>query len=151
MVGRLGSSAGALPVDVVDGFVDAVVLSLPEVVLSGVRRFMVGRSGSSAGVELAAGVLAGVGDVPESAVPEPDVSEVRRFMVGRSGSVLVVPDVVVVSGLLWSLPPEDAGSVGFEPKWGRFGSAEAVMTGRVFEGFRAVAVFRGAERGLTLP
>jgi hypothetical protein len=118
---------------------------------------MVGRSGSSAGVEpVAVGVLDAVGDVPEfdvpeSDVPEPDVSEVRRFMVGRSGSVLVVPDVVVVSGLLWSLPPEDAGSVGFEPKWGRFGSAEAAMAGRVFDGFRAVAVFRGAERGLTLP
>jgi hypothetical protein len=77
-----------------------VVVSLPEEAVSGVRRFMVGRSGSSAGAEpVSAGVLDAVVDVPE-----PDVSEPRRFMVGRSGSplvgVLVVLEEVVVSGLL---------------------------------------------------
>ena len=95
------SAVVLLPVDVVDG-VDAVVVSLPEVVPSGVRRFMVGRSGSSAGVEP---VLVGaVVEVPEPDVSELDASEVRRFIVGRSGSALVeelvVLDVVVVSGLL---------------------------------------------------
>jgi hypothetical protein len=149
MVGRLGSSAGVLPVDV-----DAVV-SLRDGVLSGVWRFMVGRSGSSAGVEpVSAGVLDVVVDVPE-----PEASGLRRFMVGRLGSSLVeglvVLEVVVSglvwSGLVWSLPLEEAVSVGLEPKWGRFGSAEAVMTGRFFDGLRAVVVLRGAERGLTLP
>jgi len=156
MVGRLGSSAGVLPVDVVDGAVDPVVVSLlPEEVASGVRRFMVGRSGSSAGFELvSAGVLDVVDDVPELDGSELDGSEVRRFMVGRSGSALV--DVVVVldvvaSGLLWSLPLVEAVSPGFEPKCGRFGSVEVVRTGTVFDGFKAVVVFRGAERGLTLP
>jgi hypothetical protein len=134
MVGRSGSSAEVLP----SGVVDAVlVVSLPEEVVSGVRRFMVGRSGSSAGFELVSvGVLDVVVDVPED-VPELDGSEldgseVRRFMVGRSGSALVDVLVVldaVVSGLLvdwgavlagvgfvWSLPLEDAVSPGFEPK-----------------------------------
>ena len=76
--------------------VDAVVVSLPEEALSGVRRFMVGRSGSSAGVEVLLVVGAG------SAVVLDAVSEPRRFMVGRSGSVddvLVVLDAVVASGL----------------------------------------------------
>jgi hypothetical protein len=156
MVGRSGSSAGVLPVDVVD----AVVVSLPEEEASGVRRFMVGRSGSSAGFELVSvGVLEAVVDVPELDVPELDGSEldgseVRRFIVGRSGSALVDVVVVldvVVSGLLWSLPLEEAVSPGFEPKCGRFGSVEVVRTGTVFDGFKAVVVFRGAERGLTLP
>jgi len=135
----LGSSAGVLVVEVVEE-------SLPEEPLSGVWRFMVGRSGSSAGAE------------PESAgavvvVGVPDWSGVRRFMVGRLGSALAGAVGVVVSGLLWSLPLEEVVSpAGLEPKWGRFGSAEAVMTGRVFDGLRAVVVvFRGAERGLTLP
>src|SRR6267154_904718 len=99
-VGRSGSSA------------EGGVLAVSAVVVSGVRRFMVGRSGSSAGVEpVSAGVLDAVVDVPE-----PDVSEVRRFMVGRSGSPLVDVVDVVVSGLLWSLPLEDAVSLaGFEP------------------------------------
>jgi hypothetical protein len=87
MVGRSGSSAEVLPGDGVDA---VLVVSLPEEVVSGVRRFIVGRSGSSACVEVVSvGVLEAVVDVPEL-----DESEVRRFMVGRSGSVLV--DVVVV-------------------------------------------------------
>jgi hypothetical protein len=124
-VGRSGSSAEVLPGDGVDA---VLVVSLPEEVVSGVRRFIVGRSGSSACVEVVSvGVLEAVVDVPEL-----DESEVRRFMVGRSGSVLV--DVVVVleavvsglvvvcgvvwagAGLVWSLPLEEAGSPGFEPK-----------------------------------
>jgi hypothetical protein len=163
MVGRSGSSAEVLPVDVVDGVDAVVVVSVPEEALSGVRRFMVGRSGSSAGAEpVSAGVLDAVVDVLE-----PDVSEVRRFMVGRSGSALVeglvVLDAVVVSGLLFvvsfvwlvpgllgSLAVEDAVSPGFEPKCGRFGSAVVVRTGSVFDGFNAAA-FRAADRGFTLP
>jgi hypothetical protein len=120
---------------------------------------MVGRSESSDGVEpVSAGVLDAVVDVPE-----PDVSGVRRFIVGRFGSSLVEGLVVlevVVSGLLvvgvgvglvWSLPLEEAVSPGFEPKCGRLGSVEVVRTGSVFDGFRAVVVFLGADRGLTLP
>jgi hypothetical protein len=109
-----------LPVCVVDAVV--VVVSLPEAVLSGVRRFMVGRSGSSAGVdvvvvELVAEPWSGV--VPDAVVVVPELS--RRFMVGRSGSLLVgvldVLDAVVASGLfvvwvagglLWSLPAAGA-------------------------------------------
>jgi hypothetical protein len=88
---------------------DAVVVepSLVEVAVPELsRRFIVGRSGSSAGVvvllvaePVAAGELDAVVDVPELAVSGP-----RRFMVGRSESSLVawlaVPAVVVVSGLL---------------------------------------------------
>jgi hypothetical protein len=149
-------SAGVLPVGVVDAVVE---VSLPEGAVSEVRRFMVGRSGSSAGVEVLLVVEAG------SAVVLDAVSELRRFMVGRPGSSLddglVVLDVVVVSdllfvwvvlGLLWSLPVDGAVSVvGFEPKWGRFGSLEVVRTGSVFEGLSAAVVFLGADRGLTLP
>ncbi len=174
-VGRSGSSvegvlavvepvsAGVLPVGVVDAGV--VVVSLPEGALSGVRRFMVGRSGSSAGVEVLLGFEPVAVPVPGSAVVLDAVSEPRRFMVGRSGSSLVdglvVLDAVVVSGLfvvwlgaglLGSLPVAGVVSVpGFEPKWGRFGSLEVVRTGSVFEGFKAVVVFLGADRGLTLP
>jgi hypothetical protein len=100
MVGRFGSSAGVLPVGVVDA-VD--VVSLPEEVLSEVRRFMVGRSGSSAGAEVLLLVEPGSEAVVDGS--EPAVSEPRRFMVGRSGSPLadglVVLEVVVASGLLF--------------------------------------------------
>jgi hypothetical protein len=161
---------------------DAVVVepSLAEVAVPELsRRFIVGRSGSSAGVvvllvvelvvePVLAGVLDAVVDVPELAV-----SGLRRFMVGRSESslvaVLVVPAVVVVSGLLlvwgvedvvedvedllWSLPAEEVVSpLVFVTRCGRFGSAdEVVMVERVFEGFSAWAVFLGAASGLTLP
>jgi hypothetical protein len=102
MVGRSGSSVEVLPVDVVDVVDAVVVLSVPEEALSGVRRFIVGRSGSSAGAEpVSAGVPDAVVDLPEPDVSEPDVSEPRRFMVGRSGSPLdVLVVLVVVSGLL---------------------------------------------------
>jgi hypothetical protein len=92
-VGRSGSSmagvepvsAGVLPVDVVDA-----VVSLPEEVLSGVRRFMVGRSGS------------------------PLVED------GLAVVDAVVSDLFVVwvgAGLLWSPPVAGVVSVfGFEPK-----------------------------------
>ena len=90
--------------------------------------------------------------VPELVVSGLVVSELRRFMVGLLGSSLVdeggVLDAVVESGL----PPVDVVSVaGFDPKCGRLGSGETAMTGSVFEGFKAVVVFRGAARGLTLP
>ena len=100
----MGSSAGVLPVCVGDAAV--VVVSPPEAVLSELRRFIVGRSGSSAGVVVllvvepfvepaSAGALGAVVEVPELS---------RRFMVGRSESSLVdglvVLAVVVVSGLL---------------------------------------------------
>lgn len=116
MVGRSASSAGLLPVCVVEAVVPA--LSPPEVVLSGTRRVNVGRSGSSVD-----GVVAV--EVVSVAVPELDVSGVRRFMVGLSGSPLDVAaglDVVVsallfvVAGLLWALPADVVSVVGFEPK-----------------------------------
>jgi hypothetical protein len=75
-----------------------VVEESPDVVVPELsRRFMVGRSGSSAGVLLVVVVL-GVDVVlgVEGDVVEPELS--RRFMVGRSGSSLDVPvvlDVVV--------------------------------------------------------
>jgi hypothetical protein len=164
MVGRSGSSAGVLPVGVVDAVVVVVSVSL--------RRFIVGRSGSSAGVAVLLVVEPVVGFVVElvvelglAGVPEPAVSELRRFIVGRSESSLVdglvVLAVVVVSGLLfvgvagllWSLPA--AGGVSplvFVVRCGRFGSGdEAVMADRVLDGFKAVVVFLGAARGLTLP
>ena len=72
-----------LPVCVDDG-VDAVVVSPPDAVMSGVRRFMVGRSGSSAGV-LPVCVDDGVDAVVVSPL-DAVVSGVRRFIVGRSGS-----------------------------------------------------------------
>ena len=89
----------------------------------------------------------------------------RRFIVGRSESSLdawlAVPDVVesvlpfvcVVAGLLWSLVVAGAASpLVFVTRWGRFGSVEAaVITGRVLDDFKAVAVLLGAARGLTLP
>jgi hypothetical protein len=89
--------------------------------------------------------------VPELVVSGLVVSELRRFMVGLLGSSLVdeggVLDAVVELGL-----PVDVVSVaGFDPKCGRLGSGETAMTGIVFEGFKAVVVFRGAARGLTLP
>ena len=106
MVGRSGSSAGVLPAWVFDA---VVVVSLPEVVASGLavselRRFMVGRLGSSDGVDAVLGVEPESAVVPVLVVPELAVSELRRFMVGRSESSLVdavfVPDAVVASGLL---------------------------------------------------
>jgi hypothetical protein len=69
----------------VDDGVDAVVVSPPDAVVSGVRRFMVGRSGSSAGV-LPVCVDDGVDAVVVSPLDAVVVSGVRRFMVGRSGS-----------------------------------------------------------------
>jgi hypothetical protein len=99
MVGRSGSSAGALPVWVFEAVV--VVESLPDPAVSGLRRFIVGRSGSSAGVDVVLVVEAVVPDA--GVVPELVVSGLRRFMVGRSGSslaeVLAVLDAEVVSGL----------------------------------------------------
>jgi hypothetical protein len=160
MVGRSGSSAGALPVC----FVEAVVEVSP---LSGVRRFMVGRSGSSAGVDVVLVVEPESGVVPDD-VPELVVSGLRRFMVGRSASSLVaglaVPDAEV-SGLpvgcvvdwvgvdlLWSLPLAVVESApGLVTRCGRLGSGVAVMTGTVFEALRAAVVFLGAASGLTLP
>ena len=77
---------------------EAVVDEESEGAESGVWRFIVGRSGSSAGVEPASVVLDAVVDVPED-----EESGLRRFMVGRSESslveVLFVPDPVE-SGLL---------------------------------------------------
>ena len=167
IVGRSGSSAGALPVE--DG-VDAVVVeSVPEVVLSEVRRFIVGRSGSSDGVvvllvvegvaEPVADGLDGVVDVPELVV-----SELRRFMVGRSASSPVAPVAVPEEEVAPDLLSAGVGDLvgllsetvvespaGFEPKCGLFVSFDAVMTGTFFDGFRAVVVLRGAARGLTLP
>lgn len=154
MVGRSGSSAEALP----DWVVEAVVeVSL----LSGLRRFMVGRSVSSAGVDVVLVV------VPDD-VPELVVSGLRRFMVGRSASSLVaglaVPDAVVSglpvvgvvvwagADLLWSLPLAVVESaLGLVTRCGRLGSGVAVMTGSVFDGLRAAVVFLGAASGLTLP
>lgn len=96
-----------------------VEVSPPAVVLSEVLRFIVGRSGSSAGVDVLLVVEpAFVGDVDE-VVDAPELS--RRFIVGLSGSLLVelvVVDAAVVSGvvvagpvLVWSLPVAGAGSV----------------------------------------
>ena len=94
MVGRSGSSAGALPV--------WAVVSVPDAELSELRRFMVGRSGSSAGVDVVLVVEPELEVVVPDDVPELVVSGLRRFMVGRSASSLVaglaVPDAVV-SGL----------------------------------------------------
>lgn len=166
IVGRSGSSAGVLPVCVVDVVEGSVVVPLLEVVPSELRRFMVGRLGSSAGVdpllvvdEVSEVVVDGVVGVPELAV-----SELRRFMVGRSGSLPVdvsavlavvlavvgVPDFVSlgVAGVL-GLPAAVESPPGFVPKWGLFD--EVVMTGSVLDGFRAVVVLLGAASGLTLP
>jgi hypothetical protein len=98
--------------------VPVVEVSPPAAVLSEVRRFIVGRSGSSAGVDVLLVVEpAFVGDVDE-VVDAPELS--RRFIVGLSGSLvveLVVVDAVVVSAvvgvvpvLLWSLPVAGAAS-----------------------------------------
>ena len=87
MVGRSGSSAGAFPVWLLDA-----VVSVPEVVVSGLRRFMVGRSGSSAGV-LPVCVFDAVVVV---SLPEVVVSGLRRFMVGRLGSSDGADDVLGV-------------------------------------------------------
>jgi hypothetical protein len=158
-----------LPVCVVDEVVEVsdVVVPLLEVAPSGLRRFMVGRSGSSAGAdallvvdEVSEVVLDGVVDVPELAV-----SELRRFMVGRSGSLLLdvsvvlavvlavvgVPDLPSVwfAVVLWPPVAVVESPAGFEPKWGLFD--EVVMTGSVLDGFRAVVVLLGAASGLTLP
>ena len=133
-----------------DDVVDAVVVvSPPDGALSELRRFMVGRSGSSAGGLLP--VAAPESVVVLDVVDVPELS--RRFIVGRSGSllpgVLVVPEAVVESGL--SVVWVDAVSVFvFEPKCGWFASFDVAMTGKVLDGFNA-AVFRGADRGLTLP
>jgi len=81
MVGRSGSSAGAFPVWVLEA-----VVSVPEVVASGLRRFMVGRSGSSAGVLPVCVFDAVVEPLLEVVVSGLAVSELRRFMVGRLGS-----------------------------------------------------------------
>jgi hypothetical protein len=94
------------------------------------RRFIVGRSGSSAGAGLdwVLAVLAVLGEVEAGVVLE--LVEVlvlsRRFMVGRSGSVLSVVDFAVSLAELW-------------------------RTGSVLEGLRATTVFFGTTRGLTLP
>jgi hypothetical protein len=134
-----------------DDVVDAVVVvSPPEAVLSELRRFIVGRSGSSAGGLLPVAAPESV-VVLDAVVDVPELS--RRFIVGRFGSLLpgvvVVPEAVVESGL--SVVWVDAVSVlVFEPKCGWLASFDVAMTGKVLDGFSA-AVFRGADRGLTLP
>lgn len=88
-VGIVGEVLGALA-----AVVDVSLVSEPELVVpvEGSWRFMVGRSGSSAGV-LPVWVLA----VVEESVPEFVVPEVsRRFMVGRSGSSEALPALVTL-------------------------------------------------------
>jgi hypothetical protein len=154
IVGRSGSSAGALVVDVVDDVVDPDVEVVPSVVpvepaeLSG-RRFIVGRSGSSAGVlpvDCPAPCVDAVLVVvlpDDAAVPVPvleaalssELPEDRRFIVGRSGSF---------AESLAAPVPAPAFVVEFVD------AVELVNTGSVFEGFSFAAIF-GAASGFTLP
>jgi len=116
-----------VPLAVVDPVdpLSVVVVSL------GVRRVMVGRSGSSAGV-LPVVVVAPVVPVVLAGVDASELS--RRFMVGRSGSSAgVLPDAVVVPVLLVVL------SVSEDRRFmvGRSGSSVDAVLVEVVSGFAA--------------
>ena len=126
---------------------------LPELEPVSVRRFIVGRSGSSA--DSLPPLLAELVSVVELPEEEPElVSEVRRFIVGLSGSSAdELPDpaepVVVPppEALPEPLPPACTGFPLLSERCGFESDAELVITGKVFEG-RSGALFLAITGGL---